>query len=207
MSSILFYSTRKPKSWTELARQGPARIFQHPFCRKISKKWRGPFCLARYCMLRWKKEQLLYFCSLCQMIQFDTLKFRRTLLNYFGQFVCIEKSHQYSRVSLHEASTKKNEMSCFYIHFSQGLAMPINLVVFCNGKLFEDQTQMLNSMDAKSAKVFQFNVILSYLTKCSIIQQKNAYNQRIVRIYGTNSAFWVLSILCSKFPHYKLRLR
>ena len=40
------------------------------------------------------------------MDQFYTLKFRRTLKSYFGQFVWIEKSHYYSRASLHEASTK-----------------------------------------------------------------------------------------------------
>ena len=39
-----------------------------------------------------KKEQLLYSSSLDQMVQFDTLEFRKTF-NYFGQFVWIEKSH------------------------------------------------------------------------------------------------------------------
>ena len=42
------------------------------------------------------------------MIQFGTRKFRRTSKNYFGQFVWIEKSHYNSRVSLHEAPTKKH---------------------------------------------------------------------------------------------------
>ena len=45
------------------------------------------------------------------MIQFGTMKFRRTFKNYFGQFVWIEKkmkkSHYNSRVSLHEAPTNK----------------------------------------------------------------------------------------------------
>ena len=46
--------------------------------------------------------------SLSQMVQYGTIKFRRTFKNYFGQFVCIEKkSHYNSRVSLHEAPTKK----------------------------------------------------------------------------------------------------
>ena len=59
-----------------------------------------PFSLAWYCISRWKnKKQLLYFSSLCLMISFRTLKFRRILYNYFGQFVWVEKrSHYYSRV-------------------------------------------------------------------------------------------------------------
>ena len=46
--------------------------------------------------------------SLDQMVQFDTIIFGRTFKNYFGQFVWMEKkSHYISRVSLHEAPTKK----------------------------------------------------------------------------------------------------
>ena len=42
------------------------------------------------------------------IVQFGTIKFCWTLLNYFGQFLWIEKkSHYNSRVSLHEAPTKK----------------------------------------------------------------------------------------------------
>ena len=40
-----------------------------------------------------KKEQLFWLNSLGQMVQFGTLKFRRTFKNYFFQFVWIEKSH------------------------------------------------------------------------------------------------------------------
>ena len=39
-----------------------------------------PFSLARYCMLRRKKEKPFWFSSLGQGIQFDTMKFRRTIL-------------------------------------------------------------------------------------------------------------------------------
>ena len=42
------------------------------------------------------------------MIQFGTIKFRRTLKDYFGRFVWIEKSHYNSHVSHHEAPTKNN---------------------------------------------------------------------------------------------------
>ena len=65
------------------------KIFEVSECRK--KLERGPFSLARYCMLRGKKEQPFWFSSLGQMLQFDTIKFRRTSQNYFGQFVRIEK--------------------------------------------------------------------------------------------------------------------
>ena len=34
---------------------GSFGIFQHPFCRKTSKKLKGAFSLARYCMLRVKE--------------------------------------------------------------------------------------------------------------------------------------------------------
>ena len=60
-----------------------------PQCRKYWK-W-GPFSLARYCMLRGKQEKPFWFSSLGQMVQFDTIKFRRTLKNFFGQSVWIEK--------------------------------------------------------------------------------------------------------------------
>ena len=85
-------------------------IFQHPFCRKTSKnegdplvqkiftkkshnaeRTGRPFSLARYFMLRTKKEQLFCLSSLGQMVEFDTLRYRRTFENYFGQFVWIEK--------------------------------------------------------------------------------------------------------------------
>ena len=52
-----------------------------------------------------KKGTTFSLSSLGQMVQFDTLKFRRAFNNYFGQFALIEKSQQYSRVSLHEAPT------------------------------------------------------------------------------------------------------
>ena len=37
-----------------------------------------------------KEEKLFWFSSLRQMIQFGTIKFRRTFKKYFGQFVWIE---------------------------------------------------------------------------------------------------------------------
>ena len=56
-----------------------------------------------------KEEKPYWFSSLGQMIQFGTIKFRRTFKNYFGQFVWIgKKSHYNNRVSLHEATTKRS---------------------------------------------------------------------------------------------------
>ena len=56
-----------------------------------------------------KQEKPFWFTSLGQLVQFGAIIFCRTFSNYFGQFVWIEKkkSHYNSRVSLHEAPTKK----------------------------------------------------------------------------------------------------
>ena len=60
----------------------------------MSKKLEGgPYSLARHFMLREKREKHFWFSSLRQMFKYDTIKFRRTFKNYFGQFVWIEKSH------------------------------------------------------------------------------------------------------------------
>ena len=56
-----------------------------------------------------KQEKPFWFSSLGQIVQFGAIIFCRTFKNYFGQFVWIEKkSHYNSRVSLHEAPTKKS---------------------------------------------------------------------------------------------------
>ena len=56
-----------------------------------------------------KNEKLFWFSSMGQMVQFDTIKGLRILKNYFGQVVGIEKkSHNSSRVSLHEAPTENS---------------------------------------------------------------------------------------------------
>ena len=49
----------------------------------------GPYSFAGYYGTL-KKEQLFYFSSLYQMVPFDTLKFRRSLKNYFGQFISLD---------------------------------------------------------------------------------------------------------------------
>ena len=90
-----FTAPEKPESWAELARQkgGAVRIFQH-FCRKTSKQLKGdplktiknfecltmpkklkvgPLVTPGIVCYAEKKEPLLYFSSLGQMVQFDTL--------------------------------------------------------------------------------------------------------------------------------------
>ena len=72
-------------------------------CRKKLKG--GSFGLARYGMLRGRTGKTF-------LVQFarpnGAIIFCRTFKNYFGQFVWIEKeTHYNSRVSLHEAQTKK----------------------------------------------------------------------------------------------------
>ena len=78
--------------------------------RSAEKNWKGGlFGLARYGMLREKtgKTILVQFARPNGAIWHHNI-FGRTFKNYFGQFVWIEKkSHYNSRVSLHEAPTKK----------------------------------------------------------------------------------------------------
>ena len=63
-----------------------------------------------------KQEKPFWFSSLDQIVQFGAIIFCRTFKNYFGQFVWIEKkSHYNSRVSLHEAPTKKSDYSLSFL--------------------------------------------------------------------------------------------
>ena len=56
-----------------------------------------------------EQEKPFWFSSLGQILQFGAIIFCGIFKNYFGQFVWIEKkSHYNSRVSLHEAPTKKS---------------------------------------------------------------------------------------------------
>ena len=97
---------------------GPFGIFQHPFCRKTAKKFKGgPFgenffpqkkvsqcrkkiergdTLVSPGMVCYagKQEKPFWFSSLGQMVQFGAIIFCRTFRNYFGQFVWIEKKEK-----------------------------------------------------------------------------------------------------------------
>ena len=55
-----------------------------------------------------RRKKPFWFSSLGQMVRFDTIKFCRTLWNYFGQFVWIEKIQYYSRVCFTLCSADKN---------------------------------------------------------------------------------------------------
>ena len=57
-------------------------------------------------MLRGKKEKPFWFSSLGEMIQFGTIKFRKTLRTILVSSCGLKKSHYNSRVSLHEAPTE-----------------------------------------------------------------------------------------------------
>ena len=89
-------------------------------CRKKIERgdcWVSPsmVCYAE------KQAKSFWSSSLGHMVQFDTIIFCRTFKNFFGQFVWIEKkSHYSSRVSLHEAPTKKplfRHESAHFWHF------------------------------------------------------------------------------------------
>ena len=55
----------------------------------------GPFSLSQYVCYAEKEGKRFWLSSLDQMIQFRTIKFRRTFKNYFDQFVWIEKRSHY----------------------------------------------------------------------------------------------------------------
>ena len=78
--------------------------------RSAEKKIERGDCWVSPSMVCYAEKQAKSFwsSSLGHMVQFDTIIFCRTFKNFFGQFVWIEKkSHYSSRVSLHEAPTKK----------------------------------------------------------------------------------------------------
>ena len=112
-----FYFRKKISQCQKKTERGPFGIFQHPFCRKTSKKCRGDplekkkseknvsWCrkkiergdsLVSPGMVCYAGKQVKPFwsSSLGQMVQFDTIIFCRTFKNYFGQFVWIEKKRK-----------------------------------------------------------------------------------------------------------------
>ena len=114
----IFFIFGKKSQCRKKLKGGTFGIFQHPFCRKTSKKchWdplrkknfekkiqkkcltvpkkieRGD-SLVSPGMVCYAEKQVKPFwsSSLGQMVQFDTIIFCRTFKNYFGQFVWIEK--------------------------------------------------------------------------------------------------------------------
>ena len=57
----------------------------------MPKKLKGGLLVSPGIVCYAEKEKPFWFSSLDQMIQFGTIKLRRTIKNYFGQFVWIEK--------------------------------------------------------------------------------------------------------------------
>ena len=69
---------------------GEKKLSQKSQCRK---NWNeDPLTSPSIACYAEKKEQIFWFISFGQMVQFDTLKYRRTFKNYFDHFVWIEKS-------------------------------------------------------------------------------------------------------------------
>ena len=84
-------------------------FFSEKKSRSAEKNERGdPLVTPGMVCYAEKQEKLFWFSSLGQIVQFGAIRFCRIFRNYSGQFVWIEKkSHYNSRVSLHEAPTKK----------------------------------------------------------------------------------------------------
>ena len=55
--------------------------------------WTGDALVSASIVCYAKKGKPFWLSSLGQMVQFDTIKFRKTFKNYIGQFVWIQKSH------------------------------------------------------------------------------------------------------------------
>ena len=127
----IFFSFSGKKSHNAEKTERGFEVFQHPFCRKTSKKCRGTLwgkkfrkkCLAvpkkiergdslvspgLVCYAE-KQVKPFWFSSLDQIVHFGAIIFCRTFVELFWS-VRVDrkkKSHYNSRVSLHEAPTKK----------------------------------------------------------------------------------------------------
>ena len=102
-TSILSQKIKKNAGGTLWGKNSRKNVSQ---CRK---KWKGVLLVlpGMICYAE-KQGKLFWSSSLGQVVQCDTIIFGRFFKNYFGQFVWIEKkSHYNSRVSHHEAPTKK----------------------------------------------------------------------------------------------------
>ena len=87
------------------------KIFRKKSLAVPKKNWKGdPLVSPGLVCYAGKQEKPFWFGSVDQIVQFGAIIFCRTFKNYFGQFVWIKKkkSHYNSRVSLHEAPTKKS---------------------------------------------------------------------------------------------------
>ena len=99
-----------------------------------------------------KQGKPFWSSSLGQMVQFDTIIFGRTFKNYFGQFVWIEKkSHYNSRVSLHEAPTKKPVAASKETRITKG-----NLKILLSIKTFVTlKCENCSVVEPKSRKIIE----------------------------------------------------
>ena len=109
MDRLARQNLTEPKNWKGVS----FGTFQHPFCRKTSKNAGGtlwgiffskkksrsaeknkrgdPLVSPGIVCYAEKQEKSFWFSSLGQIVQFGAIIFCRTIKNYFGQFVWIEK--------------------------------------------------------------------------------------------------------------------
>ena len=109
LTSILSQNIKKmqggPFEEKKFRKKNPKKIVSQ--CRKKIERGDSLVSPGMVCYAE-KQVKPFWSSSLGQMVQFDTIIFCRIFKIYFGQFVWIEKkSHYNSRVSLHEAPTKK----------------------------------------------------------------------------------------------------
>ena len=99
-TSILSQNIKKLK-WDPLR-----KIFRKSLT--VPKKSKGRRFVSSSFVRYAKNEQLSYFNSIGQMVQFGVLKFRRTCRTILVSSCGLKKSHYNCRVSLHEAPTKND---------------------------------------------------------------------------------------------------
>ena len=107
-------------------------------------------------MLRGKKGKPFWLSSLGQLVQFDTINFRRTFKNYFGQFVWSEKRVTLI-VSFHfmKCRPKKGFSSVFDHSLFVVSSSRVGLITgkFCSFVLYKEGLSTGEAIDAISLKV------------------------------------------------------
>ena len=111
-SNIHFVAKHQKNAGGPFGERNSEKNFRKQMSRSAEKNERGTLWsrLVWYVTRKKKQVEPLWSSSLGQIVQVGAIIFCRTFRNYFGQFVWIEKeSHNNSRVSLHEAPTKKHD--------------------------------------------------------------------------------------------------
>ena len=87
------YQTKKKVTMPKTLKGRPfgEKFFFRKKFQKAERTDTGPFSISRYGMLRGKTGKTFLVQFVDQIVQFGAIIFRRTLKNYFGQFVWIEE--------------------------------------------------------------------------------------------------------------------